>query len=408
MENEFLFHHTNNDCKNLILFVHGFTGDVDETWRNKNGKTFPSLLVEDTEIHDSFDVASYSYFTTLLNLFADAKKKTRWVISKLWNKQHVKEKNLDINELSSNLSNHIRFTLDKYDNIYVIAHSMGGLIVKNLIANDLKEKGATKVRLFLSLAVPHYGATLAELGKLVSSNLQINNLSPVEEFIPKLNQTWIDLDLKPTTKYFYGGYDEIVTKHSAVSVDNIEKDVISLAADHSSICKPESKESLIFKSVIRFIKEEFRHTKLSNSGFQRLDNGDQFDNELFVIKLIVSGIAGDTQKNAKELYYNAEFMRKVLSSSHNKEELRQLFDNIRQLYKDCYDEYLADSGISSGKLLSNVHSRIADHDAKLLKTLSNSIKNYHKKGMLHQLANDENQDIWWSKSRDLSLDGDIS
>ena len=137
-----------------------------------------------------------------------------------------------------------------------------------------------------------------------------------------------------------------------------------------------------------------------------MPDDEDFDNEIFVIKLIVAGIAEETQKNAKELYFNAEYMRKLFSSKHDKKELQRLFENIRQLYKDSYDGYLADQDKNSGKLLAEVHSKITDHDSTLLKSLIPVIQNYHKKGMLHQLANKEDRDIWWSQSRDLKLNGD--
>jgi len=218
MDQDFIFYEQKKDCRNLILFVHGFTGDVESTWKNKNGNSFPELLLENSHIKDSFDVASYSYFSTLLGLFA-VKSTYRKVTNYIFGKTKANEKNLDIEELASNLRNHIRFTLGQYDNIYVIAHSMGGLITKNLIVGDLIKDGITKVKLFLSLAVPHQGAELSVVGGLISSNLQIKNLNPVEEFINTLNQQWINLE-KPTTKYYYGSYDTVVTKHSAVALDN--------------------------------------------------------------------------------------------------------------------------------------------------------------------------------------------
>jgi len=38
---------------------------------------------------------------------------------------------------------------------------------------------------------------------------------------------------------------------------------------------------------------------------------DQYDDELFVIKLIVADIASETQDHAKELFFNAEYVRKL-------------------------------------------------------------------------------------------------
>jgi pimeloyl-ACP methyl ester carboxylesterase len=406
MEQDFVFEQQRDKCRNLVLFIHGFTGDSSKTWTNKNGNSFPSLLIENAYIEEYFDVATYSYFTTLLDLFADAKEKTRWLKNIIRRKTHKKERNLEISELASNLSNHFRFTLQQYDNIYVVAHSMGGLITKSLISDELQQNGSTKVRLFVSLAVPHQGAELSVLGGLISDNLQIDNLNPVKHFINNLNQRWVSLDTKPATKYFYGNYDDIVTRDSAIAIDNIEKDVISSAEDHNSISKPSDKSSIVYISVQQFLEEAHKHSHLQDKGFQKLPANEKLDDELFVIKLIIAGIAEESQTQAKEVFFNAEYARKLFSSRHDKMQIQLLFDNIRQLYKDSYDGYLADEIMNSGQLLAEVHTKITDSDSKLLKSLSLALQPYHKKGMLHQLANDGESDIWWSQERDLATFGD--
>lgn len=263
MEQDFVFYQQQESCHNLILFVHGFTGDAEKTWTNKNGQSFPKLLLDNDYINQYFDVASYRYFTTLLDLFAASKEKFRRVKNLIRKVTHKKEKNLDIAELANNLSNHFRITLSQYDNIYIVAHSMGGLITKCLIADELRKSGWTKVKLFLSLSVPHRGAETAVLGGLISNNLQIDNLNPVNEFINTLNDAWLDLDCKPTTKYFYGSYDDTVTKFSAVAVDKVKKDVISSADDHNSISKPESANSIVYQGMCQFIEEAHKHIQLT-------------------------------------------------------------------------------------------------------------------------------------------------
>jgi esterase/lipase len=403
MEQDFIFQQKRNNSKDLILFVHGFTGDATDTWENKNGNSFPLLLLQDSYINKNFDVASYNYFSTLLNLFANTKEKYRRIKSFIRRITHKKERNLDITELANNLSNHLRFTLQQYDNIYVIAHSMGGLITKSLISEELKSKGSTKVKLFISLAVPHQGAELSVLGGIISSNLQISNLNPVKEFINSLNQHWVCLDEKPVTKYFYGNYDDVVTKHSAVAIDKVEKDIVSAAEDHNSISKPENKSSIVYTSVLYFLIEAHKHSILHDTGFQKLPQNQQLDSELFVIKLIVSGVARDSQDHAKELFFNAEYVRKLFNSRHDKKQIQQLFDNIRQLYKDSYDGFLANYSMNSGQLLAEVHTKITDNDSKLLKSLIPTLQSYHKKGMLHQLANNSESDIWWSKDKCLTI-----
>lgn len=403
MEEDFIYYKRSEHCNNLVLFVHGFTGDAEKTWTNSNGWSFPNLTLQNEYILENFDVASYNYFSCLLNFFADSKEKTRRIRNFIRNLTHKKEKNLDIHELANNLRNHFRITLNQYDNIYVIAHSMGGLIIKQIIVDELKKSGSTKIKIFISLAVPHQGSERAVFGGLISSNLQIDNLNPVHQFINELNQTWNELDNKPVTKYFYGNYDNTVTKYSAVAIDKIEKDIISAAEDHTSISKPANTSSIIYNAVCQFVEDAHKHSQLLEAGYQKLQHDTQYDDELFVIKLIVTEISTDTQNNAKELFFNAEYVRKLFKSKSDKKQLQNLFDKIRQLYKDSYDNYLADSNINPGKLLAEVHTKITNQDSLLLKSLIPTLQTYHKKGMLHQLANDHESDIWWSKERTLKL-----
>ena len=125
----------------------------------------------------------------------------------------------------------------------------------------------------------------------------------------------------------------------------------------------------------------------------------QFDEELFVLKMILGDIASGTQKNVKELFLNAEYSRKILKSKFQKNKLEELFENINQLYRDSYDKYLHDNKMNSGALLVDVHEKITEEDNRLLKSMATSLKVFHKKGMLHQLANSKEYDIWWGAQR---------
>ena len=400
MTSEFIFSKKTDDCQNLILFIHGFTGSL-STWKNANGIFFPALVLEDSNIYENFDVACYEYFTALTNLFAKSKEKYRFLKNLFKGVTHKKEKNLEINELANNLSSHLRISLDQYENIFIVAHSMGGLITKTLIINELENKNYTKVRFFASLAVPHLGAEKATLGALISSNLQIDNLRPVSEFIGTLNEKWIKISPKISTKYFYGSYDQHVTKASAIAIENVEKDIISVPEDHNSISKPEDEKSITLKAVVKFIKEAFQNIELEGLSYQKIDDSEQYDDELFVIKLIIANIDSDVTNNAKELFLNAECARKLLKSKYDLKRLEELFENIYQLYRDSYDKFIAGEHNNSGLLLAEVHQKITSEDSKLLKSIIPTLKLFHKKGMLHQLANDYEADVWWTQNKSI-------
>lgn len=217
----------------LILFVHGFTGSI-ETWNNSSGVSFPDLLLENAEIKNNFDIACYEYFSKLTDLYSTTAHKYR-TLKRIFGRSTFKPyKNLSIEEIASNLGSTIRFRLADYEDIVIIAHSMGGLVVKNVIIDDFNREGSSRIKFFISLAVPHQGAEAAAFGSLISNNIQIENLRSVGAFITDLNRNWINLNPKPVTKYFFGTYDTIVPKESAVSVDNEIPDTISVNENHTS------------------------------------------------------------------------------------------------------------------------------------------------------------------------------
>lgn len=395
------FYKQTPDCENLILFIHGFTGG-ENTWRNDNGIEFPAILLTDEEISEKFDIATYSYYSKLFDSFATASQGFRKIYNLLMRRSSRTEKNLDIEELSQLLKTHFRVSFSKYKSIIVIAHSMGGIIAKSMIANDIEKDGATRVDAMISLAVPHFGVPAAQFGGLISGNLQIRDLRPAHEFIIELSQKWIKLSSLPEIIYIYGSYDGLVTRASANGIEISEKDIVAVPEDHISIAKPESEESIVAKAVVQLIKQQIPKSELKKAGYQKLESVSHYDDEIFVIKMIIADIPDGSQNNAKELFWNAEYLRKAFTSNADRERLSQLYENVRQVYKDCHDKYLSGQFANSGQFLADVHEKITLHDSALLKTVASAIKVYHKKGMIHQLANDLSNDIWWGLERDIS------
>lgn len=386
-----------NDKNNLILFIHGLTGGKD-TWLNPTNGYFFDLLATDPFVAENFDIAFFEYYTKLTNTQSRLEK-----LKKFFTRTYEKSlKNISIEELGNLLTTETRFSLDHYDRIIVIAHSMGGLITKSHIINNAKQGKNHKIKLFISLAVPHLGSELAVYGKLVSSNIQILNLAPLNEVCPKLNDEWVKLPIKPSIKYFYGTHDTTVPKTSAVGTDNIIQDQIACNDDHTSIAKPAGLTSTTMNAIIKFLKEFIEgETHDLNLEVKSLDSDNQYDQEYFVLKLLMADIHHSTITNCKENFLNAEYARKLFSSSSDQKVFNDLYGKIRSLYQDSYDRYLADPSVNSGMLVSELHSKILSEDSLFLKSALPLINGLHKKGMLHQLANDLSRDIWWSDDKSI-------
>lgn len=386
------------DKKSLILFVHGFCGGM-ATWQNGNARSFPDLLFDDVEISQSYDIAHFSYFTKLLNLFAKVGKFSMFMKS-IFSTSHGKlSNNISIEEIGNLLRTEIRFKLQEYENIIAVAHSMGGLVVKSAITKDIEENTPSKIKLFISLAVPHQGAELATFGKLISENLQIEGLSPLNDFIHRINDEWLKTSLRPPTKYFYGVHDDIVKKTSAVPIDKEKSDVIPVDESHTSITKPDSSNTTVVVAVKRIILDfEREDPGMSSFEFKRLEDDAEFDDEVFVLKLISADIHNTTIRDAKEAFLNAEYVRKFFSSASDQKRLADLYTKIRKIYQGSYTKYIHNGIPNSGLLLADVHEAIVREDKGFLNTLIHFINAIHKQGMLHQLANSEDENIWWVKN----------
>ena len=374
---------------NLILFIHGLNGGID-TWSYSEEISFPSLIATNKSMQSAYDIACFNYFSTLTNTYGNAKSWAKRLFSSLKKKQ----KNLPVDEIAELLRTELEVNLSDYENIIFVAHSMGGLIAKACILKQLEEEQVSSVKGFISLAVPHSGAKIANIGGLISKNVQLDDLGVLSNTIDDLSRKWLHTPNTPKTKYIYAANDSYVDKKSALAIDSIKKDSRAVDEDHSSICKPMDTEQTIYKAVLKDIAdfEEYFSSTLPLENF--IDN-NQFDTQFFVIKMVLADIHESIQGHAKEYFYNAELARKIFTSDADREKLGRLYKKIKHMYQEELERHISEA-TTSDKLISSVHSRIMSEDKLYLNELLNSIDSIHKKGMLHQLANKADGTILWS------------
>lgn len=129
------------------------------------------------------------------------------------------------------LSRHLRTVVDElceeYDNVIIIAHSMGGLIARRYIVDVLDEtKSVGKVRSLITYATPHHGSILANhyltfcsafVPFFIKVSKQIAELSRRNDFIEQLNLNWTKLRVEDKIEFVrvVGLQDWIVNFHSS-------------------------------------------------------------------------------------------------------------------------------------------------------------------------------------------------
>lgn len=388
------FEHKVLDKKNLIIFIHGFTGG-EITWKLKDG-SMPLIdyLKSDTEIFNNFNIALFEYHSELLNFFP----KTKALLNFLSKKKN--KINLPINELSKLLASRIQYTCADYKNIILIGHSMGGLVAKRFLLDDLKKNTDSKVKLYVSLATPHSGSIIANYGKSLINNVQKNDLAVLSETITTMNNEWVQNKNLPKRIYGQGLYDKIVSKESSIALDADSQSVIYSDDDHFSIIVPKEKNVIVDALILElnnFLKSQQMQ---SIENHEKFNDEGQYDEEIFVLKLIMADIHSTLLSSSKRAFYNAEFtLRKLRSLGVDINTLEPLYTKIQELYFIEFGNMIKGSHKSPNELLTAVHKKIIEEDKKHLTSLYEPLQSIQKFGMLHQIA-DKDNDIWWDQKHD--------
>ncbi len=221
-----------------IVFVHGVFGSSKATW----GK-FPEFLAEEPKM--SFcDLAFFEFRTGIL----------------------VEDK--QISTIARLFKGELEQQLAEYDNIFILAHSLGGLITKQAVIYLVRDQSAESQRLLQKLqlvfmfAVPHQGSWLASLLAYVPiffSHLFVHELrtnsSPVRmiryslrECINTRNETSAPF---PSFKIVYGTRDWIV-RDSALHAEEADY-LLPVEGNHQEIVKPVRPSDAVVRLVVNQI-----------------------------------------------------------------------------------------------------------------------------------------------------------
>ncbi len=153
------------DYNNVILFVHGFSGDAAETF----GRT-PDIILRNPEF-DGWDIFSIGYSSDIFPSIG----KGLWSV------------NPDITKISHYLNTLLQHQFGHYARVAFVAHSMGGLAVQRTIL-DLTFPDKQKISHLLLFGTPSNGLDKAYWFRFW--NTQVRDLSCKSDFIVKLKNDW--------------------------------------------------------------------------------------------------------------------------------------------------------------------------------------------------------------------------
>ena len=238
------------NSKHLLILIHGLNGSK-ESWMGHSLSFVDNLIEEDT-IKDFFDISIFEYHTTISPI-RSLRKYANLITGFIFRrpKEKLKGINVGINKVGSDFEYEIREASKRYESISIIAHSMGGLVTK-VAVSKLDSELRQKVKLFVSLSVPHIGSNLAQFAhRLLGKNPQIRDLQSMGEFVEELSQRFANLKNLPQIYYQSGSQDNVVPPLSAIPSEVKTEFTARTNDDHFSVLNIQDRNNnTLFRAIV--------------------------------------------------------------------------------------------------------------------------------------------------------------
>jgi len=212
----------------LIFFVHGLGGHPTQTWGR-----FPELVANDVDLSATFEVGFFEYPTSLF---------------------HVPfiTKNPSVNRLAEGLRTILDLRYPQHSRIVIAAHSLGGLVARRYLCNEVAAGRPLRVSNLVLFAVPNSGASLANIATLISwRHRQLAQLCRNSDFLEALNSEWHNrkLETRVLCTYVMGGADQVVAPDSARGGPGDARLRTDPTADHRLLVKPAAPTDVAFLAL---------------------------------------------------------------------------------------------------------------------------------------------------------------
>ncbi len=253
-----------------IVFIHGLTGDPEETWTSEGAREFwPKWLCVD---FPNIAVYSLGYPASIFEKWA--------------------KNEMDIFERAASALDYLSAKGIGDRPVAFITHSLGGILAKAIIRKSCEsddgdwKKVCVATRLVAFLATPHTGASLASVLKCVFPHFaskHIDLLSNGMGILEDINQHYRSYannrDELKTAAY----YEKYKTKNSVLVVSRESADPgvkgthpVATDKDHLNICKPCDRNDPIYAGLQRHIKQALTGTQDSALSEERAFQEDDY------------------------------------------------------------------------------------------------------------------------------------
>ncbi|PWA27712.1 hypothetical protein CCH79_00000400, partial [Gambusia affinis] len=257
-----------------VLFIHGILGAAFKTWRQKDRST----LEKEREAESEDD---YTECWPKSWLAADCPNLR--VLSVEYD-SHLSDwmANCPADNQRKSLAYRSRELLNKLKLAGVgerplvwVAHSMGGLLVKKMLldaADDPDLQGLLKnTKGIMFYSVPHHGTFMAEYSVnvryLLFPSIEVRELCKDSPDLRNLNEGFLNIARENEIKVLSFAETQPTNISPMIkilvvptqSADLGLGELIKVDVDHLNICKPEKKDSFLYRRSLQFIQEALQH-----------------------------------------------------------------------------------------------------------------------------------------------------
>lgn len=223
--------------RKAIVFVHGFMGTCKETWDK-----FPNLIHTD-EALTPFDVYSWGYPSGVFSKQPSARR------------------------VGQQLKTYLANNLSEYDEIYLVSHSLGGLVVQYMVIDELQKGHAsqlTRIKHIVFFGSPLNGHELDRLTRLVKN--EYADIDFRSESITALVTEWNERVYKPDIRPgdensklkirftpICGLEDEFITPNECTAI--YDRFVETVPGNHFEMKNPRNRDADSYRIVKRRLVE---------------------------------------------------------------------------------------------------------------------------------------------------------